>query len=146
MKVAIAAAIFASALAGVGCSSDCRVEEGVLTMSWSSFCEQGYCAYTAPRCTGPAGGAERISYPACGLTTVTQYTIGGPDVWVYDAAGTLVGKQMSSDSTYYVCPSDSDIKATRVRAGRFPEPSCVGMPCACDDGVGMCTAPDAGSD
>ena len=87
-----------------------------------------------------------MSYPACGLTTVTLSTIGGPDIWVYDAAGTLVGKQMSSDSSWYTCPSDSDVRALQVRAGRFPEPGCMGTPCACTDGGGMCTAPDAGVD
>lgn len=160
MKITIAALLFVCATAGCTGALDgndggsrpvdapacsCHIEGGVLMMTLGCLCEAGYCEPSAPPCSGPQGAAPRTSYPACGLTTVTQQTIGGPNAWVYDWAGKLVGKEMSGDSSWFVCPSDPNIKATHVRAGRFPEPTCAGTPCACADGVTTCDVPDAGA-
>lgn len=128
---------------GPGCG--CRIEgqggNEVLVMSWGCFCENYDCGFEAHMCES----APRTSHPACGMTVATFAGIGGPDKWVYDQSGTLVGRQMSADSNWFTCPGDPDVKALQLRAGKFPEPSCLGVACGCTNGAAECASPDGGA-
>jgi len=118
-----------------------------LTMSWDCLCATYGCTAGRLACAD-----DRVSYPSCGLEADTTNTIGGPWVRVYDETGALVGEQYASDTDNYVCPSDRSLMAPRVRAGRFPDPSCTPVPCTCADGATVCATPvdggpaDAGRD
>jgi hypothetical protein len=126
---------------GDATACDCRVENLTLTMSWACFCAKFGCTDTEPAC-----GPNRTTYPGCGLTADSTDPAGGPYISVWDENGALVGRQYSSDTSEYQCPSDPSQHALRVRAGRFPEASCSGVACTCTDNKTTCAAPDAGAD
>jgi hypothetical protein len=120
---------------------DCKVEDFTLTMSWACFCTTFGCAGSQPQCLG-----NRTSYPGCGLVVDSLNTVAGPNLSVWDANGLLVGRQYTSDTSYYQCPSDPTLQAPKVRAGRFPDATCPGAPCTCAEGQTTCAQPDAGTD
>jgi hypothetical protein len=119
---------------------DCRVENLTLTMSWACFCAKFDCTDRQPACA-----PDRSIYPGCGLTTDSRNAI-APLISVWDESGTLVGRQYASDTSDYQCPSDPTLQGLIVRAGRFPDPACAEVPCACTDGGMTCSGPDAGVD
>lgn len=124
--------------AACGCSLSS--DGWTLTMSWDCLCAAYGCAGSKPAC-----GDHRVSYPSCGLTVDSTDTFGGPSLRVYDETGALVGTQYSSDTSDYFCPSDRSLSAARVRAGRFPAPSCAAEACTCADAGSSCApATDAG--
>jgi hypothetical protein len=103
----------------------------ILTVSWDCFCATYGCA-PANSCADISGfGVERTTYPTCGLTTYSIDPAGGPEMWVYDAAGAEVGAQLSSDDSFFYCPSDHTLSAFRLRAGQFPDSTCQGQRCEC---------------
>jgi hypothetical protein len=128
---------------GPGCG--CRIEgqggDEALVMSWGCFCENFSCTFEAYACET----APRTSHPACGMTVAAFVGFGGLEKWVYDQSGTIVGRQMTSDTALFTCPGDPELKALQVRAGRFPEPSCMGVSCGCANGAARCESPDGGA-
>jgi hypothetical protein len=122
---------------------DCRIEPetGVLLMSWDCFCGAFGCRDERLAC--PPG--ERADYPECGLTVVAAPGF-GPSVSVYDASGTLVGRTISSDTSYYACPTDSALAGPIVRAGQMPAPICREVACgACAPAAFPCAPADGGA-
>ena len=117
------------------------VEGFTLTMSWACFCAKFGCTDREPACA-----SNRATYPGCGLTTDNFNTVAGPTISVWDESGALVGRQYVSDTTYYQCPSDPSLEASRVRAGRFPDATCSAVGCTCTGGTTTCSSPDAGAD
>jgi len=115
-----------------GC--DCRVENGVLTMTWECFCSTFGGCIEPLRCDALS---ERTDYPACGLVEVTRLGFGIVSS-VYDA-GTLVGRTLASDTSYYSCPNNAPVAAPLVRAGRAPAADCAPVVCsACTTSVSAC--------
>ncbi len=114
----------------------CRLEadQYTLDMSLSCLCSRYNCASAPPIVCGAAPDFRSWTL-ACGLTVFSNMTIGGLDVWAYDAAGNLVGVQLSSDVAEFACPSDPSMKASAVKAGRFPGAGCPAQACGCDAGV-----------
>ena len=76
-----------------------------LTMSWACFCNRFGC--TAQQLSGCSRNAQWTR--GCGLTEFSIETIGGPESWVYDANGTLVGERIGSDVGEFSCPSDPSL-------------------------------------
>lgn len=86
---------------------------------------------------------------ACGLDVHAAGSFGGPEKWAYDSSGTLVGVQLSSEPSVFVCPSDpsnASLQSSFLVSGQFPDASCPTIPCSCGDGGLTCPPPDAGSD
>lgn len=106
---------------------DCRVENGVLVMSWDCLCAAYGCG--SPLCP-PAGNRvyDRVDYPACGLTVVEGATFGARAL-VFDSSGTQVGATYVSDTSPYRCPTNPALTAQTVRGGRSPEASCLAVAC-----------------
>ena len=126
---------------------DCRVEDATLFLSLACFCAEWGSSWGCPdpqrRCT-PGTNMSPTAYPVCGLMTETQQTFAGPFLWVWDASGKLVGRQIASDtSMWFGCPSDPSLVARRVRAGRFPDPSCEADACSCVVAGEACVVPAA---
>ena len=117
----------------------CRIDDdGALVMSWDCYCASSGCASSGCR-----GGP---SYLACGLTVAVQQGAAGPDLYVSDASGKLVGIQHTADIGFFSCPSDPSLRAGRMRAGQFPDPSCDKVSCSCPLGAQQClVAGDGGT-
>jgi hypothetical protein len=111
-------------------SCDCHLEQDAtetLVVPWDCYCAYRYdCARTLSDPGSEISGGTRVDYPACSLTTLTIQTPGGPWIWVFDGTGNLVGHQHTSDTAppALTCPSDPTLASTRIRAGRFPDPTC----------------------
>jgi hypothetical protein len=103
----------------------------VLTISWDCYCATYGCALANSCAAHNAFRLERTTYPDCGFTTYVGGPAGGPEVWVHDATGAEVGAQMTLDNGYFYCPSDHTLRASRLRAGQFPDSSCQGITCDC---------------
>ena len=134
---------------GDAATCQCRLEgDGgaqTLTISWDCFCAAYGCSL-ANSCSSFGFNAQRSDYPACGLTVYSVDPAGGPWMWVYDSSGSEVGAQRTSDVVPpFYCPSDHNLSAFRVRAGRFPESTCQGTTCACTAGAdaSVCSQTDA---
>jgi hypothetical protein len=112
----------------------CRIDtDGTLIMSWDCFCASQGCNATG--CRGGTG------YLACGLTVSVQQGAAGPDLYVTDASGKLVGVQHTADIGFFSCPSDPSLTGGRMRAGQFPDASCNQVSCACPIGEQQCVPP-----
>jgi hypothetical protein len=124
--------------ASCGCQ---KVGDG-LTMSWACFCNRYDCAaQQMPTCIPNAQWRR-----SCGLAELSIETIGGPESWVYDANGTLVGEQIGSDVNEFSCPTDPSMTGFGVTAGQFPG-TCDGgavTTCQCSADGGSCDPTDAG--
>ncbi len=112
----------------------CTVDNGVLTMSMECFCATRDCS-DVPALTCPG---YRQSSLACGLRLDTSNPPGGPIISAFDDAGVLVGVQRSSDTLSFVCPDNSALKATLLRAGVLPDAGCPEVACGCVDGGVAC--------
>lgn len=116
----------------------CQVTDYVLTMSLACYCQRYDCAQPEPSCAIYSLGR------GCGLTEYSEDTISGPEDWVYDQSGHLVGVQLSSDDSGWVCPTDPSMFASAVRAGQFPDSCQSFVACRCNgDGGTSCASPDA---
>lgn len=130
-----------AAACGCGLEADAGLSP-TLTMSWDCYCATFGCE----RGPGSAVCAAGHFFSACGLEFFTIETAGGPETWVFDASGALVGAELGSDSSEYSCPSDPSVRSYRLRAGRFPDPSCAMVECPCADGGAACGLADGGTD
>jgi hypothetical protein len=118
----------------------CRIEGYTLVMSWDCYCQQYGCSSTTvPTCWGYGQVTN-----GCGLTEFSILTIGGPERWVYDQTGTLVGAQIGTDAGYYSCPTDPSLQSSSVRAGQFPDTCDSALTCQCNPDGGSCDPTDAG--
>jgi hypothetical protein len=117
----------------------CQVTDGILTMSWACYCQQYSCTQPEPHC-GAYGQWTR----GCGLDEYAVLTIGGPERWVYDPSGHLVGAQQSTDAGYFRCPTDPSMTGSSVRAGQFADTCDSRTVCQCSADGGSCDPTDAG--
>ena len=128
----------------------CQVDgTGTLTLSWSCYCAQSLAECGVPLgVPANCGTYARTDYPACGLTTLVNSVGASADLpSVYDATGTLVGRESASDLTLFLCPSDPSLGGYFERAGRFPDLSCHAVACGgCYAGPFPCPEPDGGAD
>jgi hypothetical protein len=113
-----------------------------LTMSWDCYCG----TFACPSASSFAVCSPGHFFTACGLEVFTTDTPGGPERWVFDASGAMVGVELASDSSDYTCPSDPRVRSLRLRAGHFPDPSCPMVECPCVDGGAACGPEDGGAD
>ncbi len=118
----------------------CQLEGYTLTISWSCFCASHDCAPQYNVQCSP--GVQQIE--GCGLVAYTVETIGGPEMWVYDGSGTLVGEQLGTDDGEFVCPTDPGLIGFQLRAGKFPDTCDSATTCTCNPDGGGCEPPDAG--
>jgi hypothetical protein len=119
----------------------CVVSNYTLTMSWDCFCRQFNCSPGMPSCGyGPRGQITT----GCGLSELSVETIGGPERWVYDATGTLVGEQLGTDDGQFACPTAPELIGYSVRAGQFPDSCDSAVSCQCNPDGGTCDPTDAG--
>src|SRR6185312_9927826 len=84
---------------------------------WSCFCAKHDCS---PQYEIPCTGSAQLT-TGCGLRQITVQTIGGPERWVYDQSGTLVGEQLGTDDSEFLCPTDPSMIGFVLRAGQFPD-------------------------
>jgi hypothetical protein len=120
------------------------VGEGALKISWAC-----YAAIYGGGSRGNFCGVGGIWTSACGLDVYAFGSYGGPEKRVYDSSGTLVGVQLSTEPSYFVCPSDptnTSLQSGFLISGQFPDATCPTIPCSCSDGGLTCPPPDAGSD
>jgi hypothetical protein len=120
----------------------CRMDGYTLVMSWDCYCQQYSCSSTTkPMCWGYAQWTN-----GCGLSEFSVETVGGPDRWVYDQSGNLVGAQQSTDEgSPYSCPTDPSLYSSSVRAGQFPDTCDSAVTCQCTpDGGDACVTPADG--
>src|SRR5262245_4558579 len=117
----------------------CHTEaDGTLVMTLACYCEASGCSVAA--CNGTT------AYQACGLTVSRQEGAAGPDIYVTNSSGALVGVQRTADIGIYHCPDDPGLSSGRVRAGLFPDPTCDAMSCKCAaDGKSCVTVGDGGT-
>ena len=120
----------------------CSVSNYALTMSWDCFCKQYDCSATQPPSSCASSGGQWTK--GCGLSEYSVQTPGGPYRSVYDANGSLVGREFGTDDGQFSCPTDPTMIGYRVRAGQFPD-SCAGaVTCQCNADGGSCDPTDAG--
>lgn len=111
----------------------CQLDGATLTISWSCFCAQHDCA---PQYNTPCTGNAQLT-TGCGLRQITVQTIGGPEQWVYDESGDLVGEQLGTDDSEFVCPTDPSMIGFVLRAGQFAD--------TCDSAITTGCTVDAGT-
>jgi hypothetical protein len=121
----------------------CVVDGYALTMSWDCFCKQYDCTGSnVPKGCG-FGTYSQIT-TGCGLQELSIETIGGPERWVYDSSGNLVGEQLGTDAGQFSCPTAPNLVGFSVRAGQFPDGCLSAVTCQCNADAGTCDATDAG--
>ena len=104
-----------------------------MTISWSCFCAKYDCS-SQPKVQ--CSGSDQIT-SGCGLQEFTVDTLGGPESWVYDSSGSLVGEQLGTDDSEFVCPTDPGMIGFVLRAGQFAD--------TCDSAITTGCTVDAGS-
>jgi hypothetical protein len=118
----------------------CAVVGYTLTMSWDCYCQQYNCSTTTiPSCWGSGQWTK-----GCGLSEFSIETIGGPERWVFDSSGALVGAQQGTDAGSFSCPTDPSLQGYSVRAGQFPDTCDSAVTCQCSPDGGACEPTDAG--
>ena len=121
------------AIVGDPAACGCQLDGYTLTISWSCFCAKHDCA---PQYNVPCTGSAQLT-TGCGLRQITVQTIGGPERWVYDQSGTLVGEQLGTDDSEFLCPTDPSMIGFVLRAGQFPD--------SCDSALTTACTADAGT-
>nr|UXE44248.1 hypothetical protein Hi04_10k_c1556_00004 [uncultured bacterium] len=103
----------------------CQADSQTLTVSWDCFCLQHACneIETVTNCSNTLG----IWTHGCGFDEYTVDTAGGPEIWVYDQTGKLVGEQLATDDSVFVCPDNQGIQRFLLRAGQFRPETCNGV-------------------
>jgi hypothetical protein len=121
----------------------CVLDGYTLTMSWACFCKQFDCTHPVTPVSCGYGLREQLT-TGCGLSEVSLQTVGGPERWVYDATGTLVGEQLGTDDGEFLCPTDPSMIGFSVRGGQFPDGCLSAVTCQCNADGGTCDPTDAG--
>jgi hypothetical protein len=114
----------------IGCL--CTADSQTLTLSWACYCQTHACNQVEEisNCSQTTGVWTR----GCGFDEYTVDTPGGPEIWVYDQTGKLVGAQLTTDDSVFVCPDNHGIQRFVMRAGQFRPDSCNGViTCNCAD-------------
>jgi len=125
----------------------CQADSQTLTVSWDCFCQQYGCtgSQAMARCSGNSG---TWTY-GCGFYQLAADTVGGPEIWTYDQTGKLVGEQLATDDSVFVCPDNQGIQRFQLRAGQFRPQSCdIIIGCSCentDASPGLSCVLDAGA-
>ena len=116
----------------------CTADTQALTLDWDCFCALHDCTATEQ----PLGCQTSIGTwtQGCNLDEYSVDTAGGPEIWVFDQTGKLVGVQVASDTSPYVCPTNSGLQRFLLRAGQFRPDTCNSVTsCSCADaGTGPC--------
>jgi hypothetical protein len=110
----------------------CQADTQTLTISWDCYCQLYSCngIETITNCAGTPGVWTR----GCGFDEYTVDTAGGPEIWVYDQTGKLVGAQMATDDSVFACPDNHGLQRFLMRAGQFRPETCNGVAtCNCAD-------------
>ena len=110
----------------------CQADTQTLTISWDCFCQKYDCNQIEEisNCSQTIGVWTR----GCGFDEYTVDTAGGPETWVYDQTGKLVGAQVASDTSPYACPGNLGIQRFQLRAGQFRPDTCNSrITCNCAD-------------
>ena len=116
------------AVAGCMCQADTQT----LTISWDCYCQLNNCngVETISSCADTPGVWSR----GCGFDQYTADTPGGPEIWAYDQTGKLVGAQIATDDSVFVCPDNQALQRFVLRAGQFRPASCASVTtCNCAD-------------
>jgi hypothetical protein len=117
----------------------CSVDTEALTVDWACYCAlYGNCGETEDQlgCQTGLGTWTR----GCAIDEYTVDTAGGPEIWAFDQTGKLVGAQLATDDSVFVCPNNQALQRFELRAGQFRPDSCAGVTsCDCGDaGAGPC--------
>jgi hypothetical protein len=113
----------------VGCM--CQADSQALTISWACYCQQHSCGIEQ---ISPCSATPGVWTRGCGFDEYTEDTPGGPEIWVYDQKGKLVGAQLATDDSAFVCPDNMGIQRFLLRAGQFRPDSCDSVTtCNCAD-------------
>jgi hypothetical protein len=116
----------------------CSADTQTLTLDWDCYCAMHDCTATAQQlgCQTSTGTWTH----GCNLDEYSVDTAGGPEMWVFDQTGKLVGVQIASDTSPYVCPTNSGLQRFQLRAGQLRPDTCNGVTsCSCADaGTGPC--------
>jgi hypothetical protein len=116
----------------------CTADTQALTVDWDCYCALHDCT-TSEQQFGCQTGIGTWTH-GCGFDEFTIDTAGGPEIWVFDQTGKQVGAQAASDTSPYVCPTNSGLQRFLLRAGQFRPDTCDGVTsCGCADaGTGPC--------
>jgi hypothetical protein len=111
----------------------CAADSQTLTMSWECYCQTHTCTGTEEidNCSQTPGVWTR----GCGFDEYTVDTPGGPEIWVYESqTGQLVGAQLTTDDSVFVCPDSQGIQRFVLHAGQFRPDTCDSrITCNCAD-------------
>jgi hypothetical protein len=119
----------------------CEVVDGKLTISWDCYvATYGGQQALVPYCNGTAGEWTI----GCGLEVYAISTVGGPEAWVYDQNGSLVGILLGTDDGYFSCPSDPSLQGFALQAGVAPNGCEAAYTCPCVDSILGCPVPGGG--
>jgi hypothetical protein len=118
----------------------CQVSGYTLTISWDCYCKQYNCT-GAPQQTCPVMGQWARG---CNYQKFSVSTVGGPESWVYDGTGQMVGAQLGTDDGIFTCPTDPSLQGFRLQAGYQLDdcPGAVTTQYSVD--AGTCQPTDAG--
>jgi hypothetical protein len=109
----------------------CQADSQTLTVSWDCFCQQHSCGIEQ---IAPCSSTPGIWTRGCGFDEYAVDTPGGPEIWVYDKNGKMVGAQLATDDSVFVCPDNQSIQRFLLRAGQFRPDTCNGVTtCNCAD-------------
>jgi hypothetical protein len=113
----------------------CTADTQNLTVDWDCYCAAHDCTQTEQQfgCRTGLGTWSR----GCTFDEYMIDTAGGPEIWVFDQTGKQVGAQIASDTSPYVCPTNSGLQRFQLRAGQFRPDTC--------DSVTSCGCADAGT-
>ena len=128
--------------AAAGCM--CQADSQTLTVSWDCFCQEHPCGIEQ---IAPCSATPGVWTSGCGFDQYAEDTPGGPEIWVYDHTGKLVGAQLATDDSVFVCPENQAIQRFLLRAGQFRPGGCASVTtCNCADVDGSAQASCAGRD
>ncbi len=110
----------------------CQADSQMLTVSWDCYCQQHPCGIEQ---ISPCSATPGVWTRGCGFDEYTEDTPGGPEIWVYDnKTGKLVGAQLATDDSVFVCPDNQAIQRFLIRAGQFRPDACDSVvSCNCAD-------------
>ena len=121
------------------------------TTTWDCYCQVYDCSKTIAAFTTDAadGGAPYVlmmEYANCNLVEYETYPSEGVTVEVFDlTSGALVGRFRNGVENN-VCPfGGADAPIYSLKAGRFPDSTCVRSKCVAISAVDGCYTPDAGT-
>jgi hypothetical protein len=100
----------------------CQQDSQTLTISRDCYCQAHDCNQieTISDCSQTSG----VWTHGCGFDQYTVDIGGGPETWVHDQTGKLVGAQLGSDDSVFVCPDNQGIQRFQLGAGQFRPDTC----------------------